>query len=114
MNRHSAVVLQGPGRLGSGQAPGKTAAAAEGDLHESARPHWQQRGRSDLEDLREARAAETESLHIQDPRRYFERAPAVGHTGRSAEKHALTALAIGDCLAIPGRRRLQVKLVCYC
>ena len=80
MNRHSAVVLQGPGIFGrqAGGGGGPPAAAAEdGSLTGPEQSEWQKRGRSGLEDLREDKAADTEGLHIQDPRRYFERTAAV-------------------------------------
>lgn len=77
MNRHSAVVLQGPGMLNAMQNGSKQAPAVNGSMQPPESSQWQQRGRSGLEDLRESRADETEGLHIQDPRRYFERTPAV-------------------------------------
>lgn len=71
MNRHSAVVLQGPGKLnqeGNGNLNG-----ADGAYETHSGHSWKERGQSGLEDLREVKAAEVEGLHIQDPRRYFER-----------------------------------------
>lgn len=79
MNRHSAVVLQGPGMLQRQQANGGSSAtavdAASGSTSEQT--SWRGKGHSGLDDLRQAQAAEVEGLHIQDPRRYFERSTTV-------------------------------------
>ena len=77
MNRHSAVVLQGPGMLQSQQANGGSSATAVDAYQEQS--GWRGKGHSGLEDLRQTPATEVEGLHIQDPRRYFERSSAVSH-----------------------------------
>lgn len=77
MNRHSAVVLQGPGMLQQGKGSNSGPSTAVDDMSQPGANSWRERGRSGLEDLRQKEAEETEGLHIQDPRRYFERTASV-------------------------------------
>ena len=56
---------------------GSSSAAVENGTLPDEGGSWRNKGHSGLEDLRQAQAAEVEGLHIQDPRRYFERSSAV-------------------------------------
>ena len=79
MNRHSAVVLQGPGMLHRQQANGgSSSTAVDNSMNpQTEQSSWRGKGHSGLDDLRQAQTAEVEGLHIQDPRRYFEHSSAV-------------------------------------
>ena len=73
MNRHSAVVLKGPGAFAQQSSSGP-----EQDGNPQAQEEdWRRRGSSALEDLRASREADSEALHIRNPRRYFERGAQV-------------------------------------
>ena len=76
MNRHSAVVLQGPGALEEA-SKGKTGANPAGTVTEETEELRRQRNRSELEDLRGQELPEVEKLEIHNPRRYFEKTSQV-------------------------------------
>ena len=96
MNRHSAVVLEGPAALDTQtqhnikdtNTDSRTSDGQElnkepvGSVTEETDNIRRQRNRRELEDLEEERMPAVETLEINNPRRYFEKSHQVPHSPR--------------------------------
>lgn len=77
MNRHSAVVLQGPSALEKQEKEGPSQSQRFDLADEQSEEIRRKRNRSELEDLRGSAPIQTEKLDIHNPRRYFEKSQQV-------------------------------------